>query len=360
MKNFVSTFLLLTILFLLMSCSDKTTDAPQTVSSPVFNPPGGTYTSYQIVEILCDTEGAGIRYTTCGNDPTETSTPYSGALEIKSDTTLKARAYKAGWEASEIVTAQYLITIVIPGNMVLVEGGTFQPGHGYTVTLSPFYIAMYQVTQQEYESVMGTNPSYFNDHHHRPVEQVSWFSAIEYCNRLSKMEGLEPCYSFGDYGTDPDNWPDGWNLSYQNHYQVVWNRDAIGYRLPTEAESLFAALGGVDSQGYIYSGSNNLDEVAWYWNNSGGTTHPVGLKGANELNTFDMSGNVWEWCWDIHAVYPAGSYDDPTGSDTGNYRVKRGGSAYSIAYICNVYYRHRHLATSTGNFNGFRVCRNVP
>jgi len=251
---------------------------------------------------------------------------------------------------------------IVPDGMVYVEGGTFSPdGGNYNVTLSSFYIGKYEVTQAEYEAVMGANPSLFGGNPDRPVEAVIWFNAIEYCNRLSIMEGLTPAYSYNTYGTNPDDWPSGWNTNDANHTNVSCNWSANGYRLPTEMEWMFAALGGNQSQGYTYSGSNNIDDVAWYSDNSGSQTHDVGTKGPNELVTYDMSGNVWEWCWDIwNLSYPSGSYTNPTGPVSGPYRVRRGGSWSYYLYYCTVTYRLYHNPQSADWNFGFRICRNSP
>jgi len=207
---------------------------------------------------------------------------------------------------------------------------------------------------------MGTNPAYFPGVTNGPVERVSWFKAIEYSNRRSIAEGITPCYSYGTYGTNPDDWPTGWNSSSSNHTNVTCNWTADGYRLPTEAEWHFAALGGNETHNYTYSGSNNIDEVAWYWNNSGSTTHTVGTKAANELGTYDMSGNVWEWVWDIYGSYPGGAQTNPHGAVSGDYRVFRGGSWYDVAFYCTVSDRYNYYATYTYYSIGFRLCRVSP
>ena len=250
----------------------------------------------------------------------------------------------------------------MPENFILVEGGTFNNGTS-DVTISSFYIDKYELTQAGYQAVMGTNPSYFGGNPNRPVEIVSWFNAIEYCNRRSLQEGLTPCYSYSTYGTNPDGWPSGWNTSYSNHTNVSCNWTANGYRLPTEMEWMFAAKGGNQSQGYTYSGSNDLNDVGWYWDNWGSannSTHSVGALAANELGTFDMSGNVWEWVWDIYGSYPSGSQTNPTGANSGSSRVFRGGGWGSDALGCTVSFRNGYNATGSSYILGFRCVRVSP
>ncbi|MBM4403975.1 MAG: formylglycine-generating enzyme family protein [Candidatus Cloacimonetes bacterium] len=275
-------------------------------------------------------------------------------IPITSSIVLKARAYKEGWIPSSISEGWYAIN-----PLIFVSGGTFHNGTS-NVTLSSFFIEKYEVTQASYQAVMGTNPSYFSVNPNRPVERVSWLNAIEYCNRRSMHEGLTPCYSYGSYGTNPDNWPTGWNTGWQNHTNVSCNWSANGYRLPTEMEWMFAAKGGNQSQGYTYSGSNTIGNVAWYEANSSQRTWDVGLKAPNELGTFDMSGNVWEWCWDIYDDYPSGNQTNPTGPVSGSIRVSRGGSWYNYASACTVSIRLGPDATYTYYTIGFRVIRVSP
>jgi formylglycine-generating enzyme required for sulfatase activity len=136
---------------------------------------------------------------------------------------------------------------------------------------------------------------------------------------------------------------------------VKWT--ANGYRLPTEAEWEFAARGGTKSQGYSYSGRNIIDTVAWYSGNSGRITHPVSKKGANELGLSDMSGNIWEWCWDVYGSYSASAQTDPKGPTSGSYRVLRGGSFNLNDYDCRVANRSMSIFFARGDFIGFRCVR---
>lgn len=252
----------------------------------------------------------------------------------------------------------------MPDNYVFVEGGTFNNGTS-DVTISSFYIDKYELTQAGYQAVMGSNPaSGYGVGSNYPVYYVSWFNAIEYCNRRSIQEGLTPCYSYSSYGTNPANWPGGWNSTSSNHTNVSCNWTANGYRLPTEMEWQFAARGGNQTHNYSYSGSSDLNDVGWYRVNQLGScrsSHSVGALAANELGTFDMSGNVWEWVWDIYGDYPSGSQTNPTGANSGSYRVIRGGSwGNDDADDCTVSSRGYFNATYSYAVIGFRCVRVSP
>jgi formylglycine-generating enzyme required for sulfatase activity len=215
-----------------------------------------------------------------------------------------------------------------PAGFVLVPSGTFsmggpvfdweKPVHQVTIRRA-FYMSDHQVTQKEWYDVMDTTVKQQRDMRDKglslrgegdnyPMYYVSWYEAIEYCNKRSIMEGLMPAYSgSGDY--------------------IRRDFKANGYRLPTEAEWEWAAKGGgKDSMIYEYSGSNSVDEVAWYDENSENQTHPVKTKEANSLGLYDMSGNVLEWCWDWYGSYSSRSQTDPAGAAEGPLRVYRGGS----------------------------------
>ena len=223
-------------------------------------------------------------------------------------------------------------------------------------------VGVTEVTQRLYKNVMGENPSYFqfsNDElsddeceslesfggtENNPVECVSWYDAVYFCNKLSMMEGLTPAYSV-DGETDPDYWgytPHSKEERGSSFYgTITQNPDADGFRLPTEAEWEYAAKGG---ENYTYAGSNNLDEVGWYCGNSGYMTHPVGEKKPNGYGLYDMSGNVCEWVWDSFRDYLV-------------FRYLRGGSYGYDAYGCEVSFRDDGIAREHGNGVGFRLLR---
>ena len=222
--------------------------------------------------------------------------------------------------------------------MVKVEGGTFTMGAtaeqggdvwdteepAHKVTLSDYYIGETQVTQALWKAVMGDNPSWFKGDDNLPVENVSWEDIVErFIPALNRKTGRT-------------------------------------FRLPTEAEWEYAARGGNKSKGYKYSGSDNIDEVAWYDGNSGYKTHPVKThpvrgKKANELGLYDMSGNVLEWCHDWFGDYSSGAQTDPKGPDKGSYRVLRGGCWDLDARGCRVSDRSFNTPDYRGGNDGFRL-----
>jgi formylglycine-generating enzyme required for sulfatase activity/tRNA A-37 threonylcarbamoyl transferase component Bud32 len=206
----------------------------------------------------------------------------------------------------------------------------------HTVTLTQgFHIGTTEVTQALYKAVMGDNPSSNGHYHHdtHPVEQVSWFDAVAFCNALSELEDLELAY----------------NISGQT---VTMNEGASGYRLPTEAEWEYTARAG---ESHTYAGSNPVDAVAWTFRNSDGQIHPVGSKKANAWGLHDMSGNVWEWTGDWKGDYPTGSVTDPQGASTGDYRVIRGGAFSNSSDKARVANRGGHYPYSALDNLGFRV-----
>ena len=230
--------------------------------------------------------------------------------------------------------------------MIRVEGGKFTMGAtaeqgsvaqsnekpAHQVTLSEYYIGQTEVTQALWQAVMGTNPSCFtgdngySDNMNRPVEGVSWEDCQAFIKQLNYLTGKN-------------------------------------FRLPTEAEWEFAARGGVKSHGYVYSGSNDITEVAWYWNTipsrikgkEGYGTQHVATKAPNELGIYDMTGNVWEWCNDKYGYYNANPQMNPKGPSSGAYRVYRGGCWDNDAAGCRVAYRYGSKPDGKEDFLGLRL-----
>jgi len=236
------------------------------------------------------------------------------------------------------------------GNMMLVAGGTFNNGAA-NMSVSSFRMSQHEVTGEQYATVMGVaDPSYFSSVANNPVESVTWYDAVEFCNKLSAKESLTLVYTIS--GRTPAS---GYPIT-AGTVSADWS--ANGYRLPTEAEWQFAARGGNNSNNYTYAGSNAIDGVAWYTSNSGNTAHTVGTKVANKLGLYDMSGNVYEWCWDWCGTYPTTPRTDYRGATSGTYRVLRGGSWGSSATSCTVASQVQGNDLN-GQYNtiGFRVVR---
>jgi formylglycine-generating enzyme required for sulfatase activity len=243
---------------------------------------------------------------------------------------------------------------------VLVKGDSVLNSNKKRVTISDFYISKYEVTQKEWIELMGSNPSEFKGDS-LPVEMVTWYDCIEYCNKRSSKEGLNCYYNINKDKKDTNNK----NELDSIKWTITFNQGANGYRLPTEDEWQFAASGGKKSKNYKYSGSNEIDEVGWYWRNSGdstltgswlwitiennnGRTKPVGLKKPNELGIFDMSGNVREWCNDWYVDLEV---------ELGYFRSLRGGGWIGGEHACISSYRGSFEANGKGPDQGFRICR---
>lgn len=207
------------------------------------------------------------------------------------------------------------------------------------ILTQPFWVADSPVTQMLYRSVLGKNPSRFKNED-SPVEMVSWFDAIQFCNALSLRESLMPCYE----------------VKSEEDEDVRWNRQANGYRLLTEAEWEYVARsGGVQ----LYAGSNASLDVAWFSANSAGSTQPVKKKDPTLWGLYDLSGNVWEWCWDWFAEYVDGNATDPIGPKEGRGRSFRGGSWAVPEKMVRTSQRGAERPHNRMNGLGFRVARNI-
>lgn len=260
----------------------------------------------------------------------------------------------------------------IADNFVVVEGGAFKHPrsnfHAAGTKVSSFAISKYEVTQREWTEVMGANPSKFRGDD-LPVDSVSWYDCIEYCNRRSAREGRQPYYTIAKDLPDPNNTGGG----DDPRWTVTTNPNANGYRLPTEAEWEYAASGGQQSRGSTYSGADDAGKVAWFWENSGNQPlgglwnwpaiekngnrpRPVGGKAPNELGLHDMSGNVREWCWDWHGNLEVNT-TDPKGPARGSARVWKGGGWLGADFCCEPSFRGGFEPSGVGHDQGFRVCR---
>ena len=266
----------------------------------------------------------------------------------------------------------------IPEGFVKVKGTTITGSESWTpsssvfvsgrsITIPDMYVCDHEVTRGEFKELMGTDPSTASAYDkdgieltgdavlNNPVNYVNWYAAIAYCNKLSLKENLTPCYSVSgvtdwenlDYSSIPTSINSTWNA-------LTYDKEADGYRLPTEAEWEWLARGG---ENYTYAGSNTVGDVAWYTTNTKDTgSREVKTKKANGYGLYDMSGNVWEWCYDWYNSSVSSSTAD-TGASSGSYRVLRGGSwsisdsncQVSIRNFSNPYFRN-------GN-DGFRVVR---
>ena len=231
-------------------------------------------------------------------------------------------------------------------------GSDEKPQHRVQISRQ-FYLGIHEVTQAQYKAVMGNNPSWFSangagkdkvagqstDRH--PVQNVSWLNAVKFCNKLSEKEGLMPLYQI-----------DGDKVQVSD-----WNRPA--YRLPTEAEWEYACRANAPTA-TCYSYGNDtasLGEFAWFKDNSGDKTHPVGEKRPNGFGLFDMHGNVWEWCWDGFADYKDSHEADPTGLDGALNRVHRGGGWFHFARDARSACRNWLEPDIPSYYLGFRVAR---
>ncbi|MEE3448106.1 MAG: formylglycine-generating enzyme family protein, partial [Bacteroidales bacterium] len=269
-------------------------------------------------------------------EPISTLTEQTATTTEQTATTTEQTATTTEQSAS---TGMLPITIngTTYGNMIFVQGGTFQMGASdsdvyddeqpvHSVTVSDFYIGETEVTQGLWRAVMGGNPSYFTRGDNYPVESVSWNDCQEFIYKLNQKTGKTFC-------------------------------------LPTEAECEYAARGGNQSNGYKYSGSNNIDNVAVYNENSYNLgsnsaaygTHAVKTMSSNELGLYDMSGNVWEWCSDWYGSYSSSSQTNPRGASSGSERVLRGGGWGDTARDCRVSGRYSSEPDKSYSGYGLRL-----
>lgn len=249
---------------------------------------------------------------------------------------------------------------------VFIEGGKFMMGQPdpdigckgcsgseqpvRKVTVGSFWMGKYEVTQKQYQSIMGKNPSHFKGDNH-PVEMVTWYDAVDFCNKMSGKAGLTPYYKIDKNKKDQNNK----NKYDKMKWTVLFNEAANGFRLPTEAEWEFACRAGSTTK--YYWGDSIDGNYLWFLDNSNNTTHPVGEKLPNAWGLYDISGNVWEWCqdWFDNKYNGKSPYENPPGPVSGQDRVIRGGS---WGYYYNHHrstFRVRGVPDSRYSSNGFRL-----
>ena len=256
---------------------------------------------------------------------------------------------KKGNNKKEVVK-ESMVERFIDRNFIKVKGGIYKMGTNYgesnespqhKVRLESFHILKHEITQKLYKKIMGENPSKFIGNK-RPVENISWYDAIKFCNKLSEKYKLNPVYKI--YGDD-----------------VTCNWDNNGFRLPTEAEWEYAARGANRSNNYKYSGSNTPYEVAWYKENANGRTHDVETKAPNEIGAYDMSGNVYEWCWDWadDEYYKVSKYSNPKGPKDGEYKIFRGGCYANKKVDIRNANRRYYYPSYHKEVVGFRIVKNI-
>jgi len=278
---------------------------------------------------------------------------YPGTFTYVSTASLAPFSYGTGGPSTDITMVPIPAGSFLMGSPDDEEGREDDEGPQRTVNISTFQMSETEVTQKQFEDVMGWNDSSFSGDDH-PVEEVTWYDCVSFCNEQSEADGYTKCYTITDMDYGGDHIEDA---------DVTCDWDANGYRLPTEAECEYACRAGTTTRFNTGDSDSDLGRAGWYWDNSGFTTHPVGEKEASAWGLYDLHGNVWEWCSDWYGKGYYGTRpdpdSDPTGPNSGPYRVIRGGG-------WNISAQGRRSANRT-NFGpysryhdlGFRLVRSV-
>ena len=237
-----------------------------------------------------------------------------------------------------------MITEIQGIKLISIPDGRFRMGANYDsdehpihkVTVSSFEMSIFSITQGNYKSIIGANPSHFKGNDNLPVEQVTWWDAVKYCIALSVKAGLQPCY---------------------NETTGYCDFTKSGFRLPSEAEWEYACRAGTTTAYNLGNFESDLSSAGWYSSNSFLSTHSVGGKIPNAWGIYDMHGNLWEWCNDWFGDYSSGNATNPMGAKYGAYRILRGGSWSTLPYYCRSTYRDYSTPTMKDKYIGFRVVR---
>lgn len=329
----------------------------------------GTYTN------TVSGEGSDSLTYTSGTPATATVNASTGVVSLVASGTTVITASKAAAEGHPAESASYTLKVISGPSMVSVPAGTFQRDVSPTniSEVSAFGMSSTEITRSQFVVMLNTDPSNTNKSTGLtdPVQCTSWYHAIAFCNKLSLAEGLSPVYTVPGVDFTTLTYADipGSNNTNWNAVTATWTN--TGYRLPTEMEWMWAAMGapadgqtGTNTTGYrkLYAGGGITDVspivgFVWFSNNSLSTTHPTGSKTANEQGLFDMSGNVREWCWDWSFSYPSGNLTNYKGASSGEYRIYRGGSWEDNSPKCAVAYREGEEPNYMLDTVGFRVVR---
>jgi formylglycine-generating enzyme required for sulfatase activity len=368
--------LLVPTILTMMSCQKESSTEPSIDSekptvSILYPTPNAELSPDTVYTIIADAaDNTTVAAVTFWIDGDSVATDYAKPYECKWSTLAQSGNHsiqaKARDGSGNLGQSGSIIVKVKLDFVVSVTGGVFTMGDAeildatpmHSVTVSTFSIDRTEITYEKWTSVRswalshgysdlaeGRN-GYKGSGTNHPITRVSWNDAVKWCNARSEKYGLTPVY-YADSALSTVYRTGEIDLTTA---AVKWG--ANGYRLPTEAEWEFAARGGLQSKGYRYSGSNNLDEVAWYISNSGMDTHPVATKTANELGVYDMTGNVWEYCWDRYGSYSSAPQTDPRGPSSGSLRTMRGGTC--IGGGTPLTFRHSPGRTEIASHMGVR------
>ncbi len=322
-------------------------------ASPMPNVAPGTYSHPFALRLNTVIDGATIRYTLDGTTPSKTNgCIYSDAIPIwvsQSSVGVRAVAIKSGNTISDVSLFNYSVTHPELVEVVPIAGGSFNNGSA-TMTVSPFYMSKYEITQLQYATAMNTISGGNGDTY--PVNYINWYQAVEICNALSDDVGLDRVYSINyTGGSDLENL----NGNDSCKYLVTADFSRNGYRLPTEAEWEYAYRAGTTTN--YYWGSLVDVAYAWFGEGSWAICHPVGEKKGNAWGLYDMSGNASEWCWDWNSTYPTVAKTDYRGPSSGSERIYRGGGYQSDSSGCTASSRGFLQSDYTYNYMGLRVVR---